>query len=53
MAEIITADSYPEEYSRPPVYLRPYGGIVRMLEKVFKDGKTFTEATPPTPTTES
>ena len=49
MAETITAESYPTEYDRPPVYARPYGGIVKVLENVFKQGMTQADATPPTP----
>lgn len=48
MAEI-AAESYPTEYDRPPVYDRPYGGIVKVMENVFKWGMTQAEATPATP----
>lgn len=49
MAEQVTSDSFPNEYDRPPVYRRPYGGIVKVMEKVFQDGQTQDKATPPTP----
>ena len=49
MAEQVTSESYPNEYDRPPVYRRPYGGIVAVMEKVFKLGQTPEQALPPTP----
>ena len=48
MAEV-TKDSFPNEYDRPQVYKRPYGGIVAVMEKILKDWMTQTEATPNTP----
>ena len=41
MAEAIP---HPTEYARPPVYLRPYGGIVRVMERQLKDGLTQAQA---------
>lgn len=43
MAEI-TRESFPAEYERPPVYQRPYGGIVKVMERQLKDGETQTTA---------
>ncbi len=41
----ITTDSYPEEYSREPVYGRPpNASMVKQCERVFKNGMTTAEA---------
>lgn len=38
MAEPVT--QAPEEYDRPPVYQRPVGGIVRVMDRMLKQGMT-------------
>lgn len=40
----VPADSHPEEYDRPPIYERPVGGIVRVMERVFRLGMTQRDA---------
>lgn len=42
----LTADSHPNEYSRPPVYGRPPGGMPELLERVLA-GQTQAEAIKP------
>lgn len=37
-------DLSPGEYDRPPVYLRPYGGIVRVYDRLLNQGLTQREA---------
>lgn len=44
MAEVVTTDSYPEEYGRPPVYGRPpNASLVTAVERVTQ-GMTHTQA---------
>lgn len=43
MAEVPTIPR-PEEYNRPPDYTRPVGGIVRVMERIFKLGMTQAQA---------
>lgn len=43
MAEI-TPDSAPTEYDRPEDYARPVGGIVRVMDRLFRLGMTQTQA---------
>jgi hypothetical protein len=40
----VTSDSHPTEYDRPPDYNRPVGGIVRVMERVFKLGMKQSDA---------
>lgn len=42
MADPIT--DAPTEYERSPVYDRPLGGIVRVMERIFKLGMTQANA---------
>jgi hypothetical protein len=44
MAESIP---HPEEYNRPPVYERPLGGIVRVMDRLIKQGMTQADAIKP------
>lgn len=37
----------PTEYERTPVYSRPLGGIVRVMERLLKFGMTQTDAIKP------
>jgi hypothetical protein len=37
----------PTEYDRPPVYQRPLGGIVRVMERLLNLGMTQAEAIKP------
>lgn len=37
----------PTEYERPPVYERPLGGIVRVMERLLKLGRTQADAIKP------
>lgn len=37
----------PTEYDRPPVYGRPVGGIVRLLDRIFRLGMTQADAIKP------
>ena len=39
--------AHPEEYSRPPVYRRPLGGIVRVMDRLLKQGMTQADAIKP------
>lgn len=44
MADVIP---HPTEYARPPVYERPLGGIVRVMDRLLKLGMTQTDAIKP------
>ena len=39
-----SADELAGEYTRPPAYGRPLGGIVRVMDRLIRQGMTQTDA---------